>query len=99
MLDLVHRLADAHRGRLVEHDLDAVERLRHGLPVADVAHEQLGLRVEVRGTLRARAVHLRIQVVEHAHAMARRDEGVHEVRADEAGAAGHQDPHAAILPT
>jgi len=39
----------------------------------------------------AGAVHLRLQRVEHAHAGAAREERLHEMAADEAGAAGDED--------
>ena len=68
----------------------AVERTAHGLGVADVADGELHLAAQVvrpRGTL----VHLLGEVVERPHAIAAREQGVGEVRADEARAAGDQD--------
>ena len=91
-LHLVHGLPDADlRGLVVDH-LEAFERTPKYLFVAHVATHELGLGVQVRGPLGV-AVYLRHQRVEHADAVAARDERVHEMRADEARAARHQNEH------
>ena len=100
-LDLVHRLADAHGRGLVEDRLDAVERARHGRAVAHVADQQLGAagsRCAGRCAASARAP-AGSRLSSTRTRVARGDERVHEVRADEAGAAGDEDLHAASLPT
>ena len=77
------------------HDVvDALERGRHGLVVADVADAQVDLGVEVGGPL-ARRVHLGVEVVERPHLVAARQQGVGQVRSDEAGATRDQDSHGA----
>ena len=87
--DVDHRLAVADHPAEVEDAVDAVECAVDGLAVAQVADEQLGLRVEVSRD--AVGVRERVEVVEHAHLLARRQQGVDEVGADEAGAAGDED--------
>ena len=90
-LDLVHRLADADHRRLVEDDVDPGQGRLQRVAVAHVAQHVLGFRVAVVGPaalLGQRAVHLRLQVVEDAHAMAPRQQGIDQMRTDESGAAG-----------
>ena len=77
------------------HDVvDAVERGCNGLVVADVADPQLDLGVEVGGAL-TRRVHLGVEIVERPHLVAARQQGVGQVRSDEAGATRDQDSHGA----
>ena len=73
-----------HDGVGLEH-----ERLEHAA-IADVAADVACLRVGVRRP-GAGAVDLRLEVVEDAHGVAARDQAVHEVRADVAGAAGDEN--------
>ena len=89
-----HRLAHVDlRGQVEDHvRLRAADEEAHRARVADVDHLQL------------RAVRERLlevlplaggDVVEHDHLVAAREQRVHEVRADEAGAACHECLHAA----
>ena len=73
------------------HDaIDAVERAVGSVGVADVADDQLDARGKVG---RRVAVDLVLEAVEHDDVVAALDERAHEVRADEAGAAGDQCLH------
>ena len=78
-------------GGEVEHRLDARERAGPVLAAGHVSLHELGGRVQVGGL--AVLVHRLLEAVEDAHLMAARDQRVHRVRADEAGAARDQDPH------
>jgi hypothetical protein len=75
--------------------VDAVERPADSAGVAHVTHDELDIRIEVRGP-RGRAVHLLDEAVERTDAMPLRKELVGEVRADEAGAARDQDQFSQI---
>ena len=68
--------------------VDAVDRARRDVRVAQVALDPLRGGVEV---VRPHAVRGGQQRVDHAHRVARREQRVDDVRADEARAAGHQD--------
>ena len=87
---LVHALADAHPRRQVDDRVDVLERAAHDLRVAHIAGDQLRVAGEVLGPLGV-AVHLLDEAVEHAHAVARAQQPVHEMQADEPGSAGDQD--------
>ena len=64
MLDLILGLSDPHGGRLMKDRLDPLEDLRQGVPVADVAADELRLGVQVIGRPPGR-VDLFGQVVEN----------------------------------
>jgi hypothetical protein len=93
--DLVHALPDADRGRQVDDRVDRAalgQRPAHRQRVAHVAAHQLDLGSEVgRAPLRL-AVDLGQQAVEDPDPVPPLQQEVGEVRADEAGAAGDQDP-------
>ena len=72
--------------RLMEHDLAARHRACHRGRVGHLALDEGGGRMKVRGEAGGK-------VVEDHHVVARLDQRVDEVRADEAGAAGDQSPH------
>jgi hypothetical protein len=57
----VHALADADRGREVEHRVDALQRLVDLRPVVHVADHQLHALTEVLGPPARLAVHLRFE--------------------------------------
>ena len=82
------RAADRHLGRLMADGVgslpgeDPLDRLR----VGDVGHVQGHAGREIVG----RATR---QVVEHRRRVARREQGVDDVAADESGAAGDEDLH------
>ena len=66
------------------------------LSVADVELDQPAARVRQRGgqvRLLDRAGVERVEVVDHDHLMAVAQQAVDQVRSDEPGAAGHDDPH------
>jgi hypothetical protein len=69
--------------------IDARERAADELDVADVPPHVLGGRVEVRRTILVGEI---VEQVEHADAMAGVDEPVDDVRADEPGSPGDEDP-------
>ena len=71
--------------RLVEDHVDTVEGREDGGAVADVADAELGAVRKPGG--RAAAVGLRLQVVQDADRPALAEQQVHDVRADQAGAA------------
>ena len=87
--DVDHRLAVPDHPAEVEHAVDAFERPVDRVTVAEIADHQLGLAAEVGG--RAVGVCERVETVEHAHALAGREQRVDEVGADEPGAAGDED--------
>ncbi len=78
----------------MNHDLDAVEGAAHDLGVAHVAAHVLRLGLRIRRPVGAGAVHLGVERVEHAHALALADERIHQVRTDEARSAGDENLHA-----
>ena len=84
--ELVHALGDADPGRQVEDRVDAVERPPHHLGGAEVTGDQVDLGVQVRGS-HGLAVHLLDEAVERTHVVARADELVRQMGADEAGPA------------
>ena len=89
-IDLVHALADADRRAEMDDGLRGEhERLEHQ-PIPDVTFDVLRLRVGVAGP-GAGAMHLRLEVVEHGHAVVARDERIDEVRTDVPGAAGDEN--------
>jgi hypothetical protein len=77
----------------VEHDLGArpLEQLEHRPGVTDVGLDQLGAALERRRQVLPPAGR---DVVHHGHLVAAVEQRVDEVRADEAGAACHEGPHA-----
>jgi len=85
----VHAQAD-ERG-LVADCVDAVQRSRDQLRVPDVADDQLG---PGRPVIRHAVVDRRVQRVQSAHVMALRQGRVGDMRADEAGGASNEYPHA-----
>ena len=80
--------AEADHRRLVRHVLDAVGDARGDRGIAEVALDPLGGGVEV---VRPRAVRRGQQRVDRADAMPGGEQLVDDVRADEPGAAGHED--------
>jgi hypothetical protein len=94
-LDLVHGLTDADGGGEVDDGVDAVERVANRVVVANVAVDELDVLGEV-GRSRGVRMHLRIEAVERAHAMAFGKEAIGEMGADEAGAACDQDVHRGV---
>lgn len=92
-LDLVHRLRIADGGGQVDDDVDAPDELSDESGIANISHYELGPRVEVLGPLTSGTVDLRVQRVQHDHVMTPSEELVHERRADEPGASGHQAAH------
>src|SRR5207249_4986076 len=86
---LVHRLADADLGRLVEDRVDPFERAPDGGRIAYVALDELHVRVQVDRL--ALLMHLWDERVEHAYAVAALEERVDEVRPDEPRAARDQN--------
>ena len=80
--------AEADHRRLVADRGHAVERAGERVGIAHVALDELGARVEVVGPLAVRGFE---QQVEHPHLVALLEQGVDDVRADEAGAAGDED--------
>src|SRR5262249_57432688 len=97
-LDLVHGLPDADGGREVDDGVDAVERRPYGVAVAHVAGLQLDGRIKVVRPLAVR-MDLRVEVVQRPHLVAVGEQPVSEVRADESGAAGDQNPPCARAAT
>jgi hypothetical protein len=59
-----HRLADRGLGREVQNVGDPLQGRYHGLPVSDIALDELGLVRQVRGT-RPPGVHLGMQAVKN----------------------------------
>jgi len=87
---LIHALADADCGAEVHHGLRPQhERFQYG-SIPYVTFDILRLRVRVTRP-RAGAVDLRLQVVEHRHAVLAANEGIDEVRTDVARATGHEN--------
>ncbi len=89
--DRVHGLPHPDLRREVNDGAHARQRAVHGRRVADGGVHQLHAGRQVARAGGADAVHLGLERVEHAHGGAAREERVHEVRADEAGAAGDED--------
>src|SRR5215211_4555903 len=92
-----HRLAIAHDPTEVEDAIDPDEGAVHRLPVAQVAHDQLGVGPQVARPS-ARVSEL-VEVVEHAHALSTLEQRIHEMGADEAGASGDEDAHQTVYST
>src|SRR5690606_30885576 len=89
------RAGDRAQRRLVEDDLAPGDRPGDGVGVGDVALDDLDAGREVVQPAGG-------EVVEHHDVVAPGQEGVDEVRADEAGAAGDERPHdrtPAVAPT
>ena len=74
----------------MEDRVDSAQRLVDRGAIADVADDELDVLGEVLGPSPSIAVHLRLERVEHADAVAAREQLVGEVRADEPGAARDQ---------
>jgi hypothetical protein len=90
---LVHALPHADARCEVDDRVDALERTADDLLVADVSGDQLDVGCEVLGPLRLGvAVHLVDEDVERADGVARAEQLVGDVRADEPGATGDEDP-------
>ena len=92
-LDLVHRLADADGGGEMDDVVDALERRADRVVVAHVADLELDGGIEVAGPGTA-GMHLRVEVVERAHAVAAGQQRIAEVGTDESGTAGDEHMHA-----
>ncbi len=73
------------------HGVDAPGGLEPGVGVGDIARHVAGGGVEIVGRA---GVDVGRQGVEHDHLVAAPYQPVDEVRPDEAGAAGHEHPHA-----
>ena len=86
--DVLEVAAEADHRRLVTHRGHARHRAGDGVRVAEVALDPLGAGVQVVGPL---AMRVGQQHVEHADFVAAVEQRVDDVRADEAGAAGHED--------
>ena len=88
--DLVHRLADADLGGVVDDRVDVAQRPAQRGGVAHVAEHELGLGGDVAGAVRA--VHLLDEPVVDAHVVAGLEQRLGHMRPDEARTAG--DEHA-----
>src|SRR5947209_7976254 len=75
----------------MEDDVDAGERVADGIGVTDVAFEQLNIIGQVIGPETILAVHLRIEAVEDAHAMAAPQQSIGQMRTDEPSPASDQN--------
>ena len=75
----------------MEDAVDVAQCVRDGVAVAQVTDLELGLAAQV--SRRPVGMRERVEVVEDAHPLAGRQQGVDEVRADEAGSAGDEDAH------
>src|SRR5436305_4605528 len=82
------RTVDVRLGREVDDRVDAVGRAGDRIGIRDVAVHEL-----VLDPFEVRAVPGVGQLVEDDHLVAARSEAACEVRPDEAGAAGDEDPH------
>ena len=80
--------AEADHRRLVADRGDAFQRALEHVAVAHVALDELGALVEVVGPLAVRGLE---QQVEDPHVVTLLEQGVDDVGADEAGAAGDED--------
>ena len=91
---VLDRLAHVDLRGQVEHHLgpDALEQVAHRVGVADVELRQLGPGGERRLDVLALAGR---DVVENRDLVTPLEQGIHEVRADEAGPAGHERAHEA----
>ena len=69
----------------MEDDLGSADGVVHALVAAELPLDDLDVEV---GKVRARTGRV---IVEHAHAVAPREQGAHEVRSDEPCSAGDQD--------
>ena len=88
---LVHALADADHRRQVEDHVGVAQQRRERVGVTDVAADQSMRRIEIGRSRSGLAVDLRFEVVEERDVVPARGQGIGQVRADEAGAAGDQD--------
>src|SRR3954466_10035071 len=91
VFDFVHALTDANRRGEVIHNIDAAERAVEIVRIAHVTDDKLDVVGEIRGPRRACAVHLSIEIVERADAIATSQQFVSQMRRDEAGTSGDQD--------
>jgi hypothetical protein len=80
-------LPDAHRSGEVEDGFDAAECSRGNLLIAHVSDDQLDVGMQVRRAAAGR-MNLPIERIEHANAVAARDQRIGNMRTDEARAAG-----------
>jgi hypothetical protein len=78
----------------MEHGVDAVECARDRVGIADVAGDQLDIVIEVIGTALVVAVDLRIEVIKYADSVAALQEGVGQMRPDEARTSSNQNSSA-----
>ena len=76
----------------MEDDLDSSYGVVNPLVAPELALDEVDVPIEP-GQIGAVAGR---EVVEHAHLVAPREEGANDVRADEAGSAGDEDPHAGV---
>jgi hypothetical protein len=86
--DVDHRLTVSHHAAEVEDAIDVTERAFNGVEIAQVPDHQLCVAIKMLG--RAVLVRERVEIVEHPHAVAVRQQHVDQVRADETGAAGDE---------
>src|SRR5882757_9999174 len=98
MLDLVHALPDTDGSREVIHMRHTVQRLVHGVPIADVAALTLHLAMQMRRETTVIAMNLRLEHIQDAYPVACFHQRICKVRTDEAGAAGDENPAIPIDP-
>src|SRR5205085_1634748 len=98
--DFVHRLPDADACGEMKDGVDAVERAFDGGDIANVAGDELDVVIEIVGTALIGAVNLWIEIVENPDAITTAEEGISQMRSDEARTSGNQNcsAHFACFP-
>jgi hypothetical protein len=94
VLDTIKRLGDSNGRCSVYYHIHAFQSFCALLPITDVSDKQLGFWSEIGGI--ALGVHLGVQIIEHAHLVALRQEAIHEERPDESGAACYEHSHQSL---
>src|SRR5438552_17060713 len=89
MSNLIHALPDANGGRQMKNNLDTAEGAVNRASIPDVAFQELGFGGKMWGP-RDRAVHLRIEFIEHPDNMAGLQQMVGQMRTDESCASNDQ---------
>lgn len=83
-LNLVHGLPDPHLGGLMKDGMHALQGFSDRLSVTDICMNELSARIKV---LRFPAsVYLGYKQIQNPHAMPKFDQGIREMRTNEAGA-------------
>jgi len=88
---VVHTLPDSNRRCEVIDDVHSLQRLPDGLGIANIPYLEFDFRVQIGRTCRIGPVHLRVEVVQHAHTISFGKQPVGQMGSDEPRAAGYEN--------